>query len=171
MLWKIVKSLDNVAAVQVDSVPASGVCVEVRNYKQPNTSILIYQDGKLKDVTINGCIFPCVYNHIVHYANLAENSCTFCFLDSSGEQQKIRDRRLSVSIESIFVEKFYSMLHYISYCKSVEQYGSLHRLIIKTGSSWNWVHSRRRETALEILNFIEEFTPQLSKVADTTYLQ
>lgn len=173
MLWKIEKSLGSVAAVQVDSISTSGVCVEYRNYKQPNSSIIIYQDGELKDISINDYIFPCVFNHLVYYKQLGEYGYTFHFLDPLGEQREISDHRLHSFGEAEAIEKFCLTLYYISCCDSIEQYNNLYRLIINMSSSWTWnsLPDKRRELALKILNFIEEFTPKLSNIKDTEYLQ
>ena len=167
MLWKIEKTLDNVAAVQVDSVPESGVCVEFKNFQQTDASILIYQDGKLKDVTINGCVFPCVYNKISYWSY--RHNVTFDFIDPLGLVCKIQGKNLRGGNESTTVEYFYTLLHYITYCDSREEiYNELYYYIIDA----DYIYVRdRTEKALNSLTFIKEFTPQLSKVEDTTYLQ
>lgn len=175
MLWRIVTSLGNVAAVQVDSVPEKGVCIEFRNFQQADASILIYQDGKLEDVTINGCVFPCVYNKLGDgryggddiYGGVYKHEIEFSFIDSNGLSQEVF-HKLYGMIESAAVEYFYSLIYNISCCTCLEQYKGLYKNIIDVTKRY-WHLDRAK--ALEILNFIEEFTLQLPKVEDVTYLQ
>lgn len=174
MLWKIEKSLGCVAAVQVDSLPESGVCVEFKNFHQSDASILIYQDGKLEDITINGCVFPCIYNKLGYgcggndiYGGAYYHETTFNFIDSTEMPQEIK-HKLYGQTESVVVEYLYSLIYNISCCKCFEQYEELYKNIIDVTKEY-WHPSR--EGALRVLNFIEEFTPQLSKIEDTTYLQ
>lgn len=167
MLWRIVKSLDNVAAVLVDSVPKNGVCIEFKNFHQKDASILIYQNGKLEDIIINGCTFPCVYNKIPYWAY--RHDITFDFIDPLGAVCKIQCKNLYGEYEAIVVEYFYTFLHYITYCDSREElYGKLYMHIID--SDYIYVGDRT-EKALNTLCFIEEFTPQLSNIKDATYLR
>lgn len=167
MLWKIEKTLGNVAAVQVDSIPTSGLCVEFKNFHQKDASILIYQNGKLEDITINGCVFPCVYNKIPYWAY--RHDITFDFIDPLGAVCKIHSKNLYGENESTTVEYFYTLLHYITYCDSREElYNELYYHIIDT--EYIYV-ADRTEKALNTLCFIKEFTPQLTNIEDTTYLQ
>ena len=174
MLWKIEKSLGNVAAVQVESVPENGVCIEFRNFQQADASILIYQDGKLEDVTINGCIFPCIYNKI-RRTNIGcgnyRHIITFDFIDPLGSYIGINSKSLYGQYvrESATVEYFYTFLHYITYCDSrKELYDKLYKHVIDANHIYV---GDCTEEALNTVCFIEEFTPQLTNIKDTTYLQ
>ena len=176
MLWKIEKSLGNVAAVQVESVPENGVCIEFKNFQQEDASIIIYQDGKLEDVLINGCVFPCVYNKLNMFGCCIEDiggkswhCATFIYVDMNGIPQQVY-HNLYGKTESVVVEYFYSFIHNVSYCTSAEQLKALYKYIIDIGVSLRYINPIREEP-LKVLNFIKDFTPQLSKVEDTTYIQ
>lgn len=176
MLWKIEKTLGNVAAVQADSVPESGVCIEFKNFQQADASILIYQDGKLEDVTINGCVFPCIYNKIrrthIGCGNY-RHIIAFDFIDPLGSTIGINSKSLYGQYvrESTTVEYFYTLLHYITYCDSrEEQYSKLYKYIIDAGYQYIAKGSEVTE-ALNTLSFIKEFMPQLSNIENDTYLQ
>lgn len=173
MYYKIQKSLGNISAVVTDSIPSTGICIEFKNFKDDNASIVIYQDRRPVDLSINGCVFPCVYNKISrqkgsdifggdynHYIN-------FEFLDSTGSVQYIERKNIYGDKESLAVEYFYSLLYNISCCKDLEQYEKLYRYIIDNG----WFNkNKKRKDAVEVLDFIEGFTPQLSMVKDSEFL-
>ena len=175
MLWRIEKSLGDVAAVQVDNIPANGVCVEFKNFQQENASILIYQDGKLEDVLINGCVFPCVYNKLNRLGCCIEDiggkswhCATFIYVGANGTPREVY-HNLYGKTESAVVEYFYSLIYNISCCTSIEQLKALHKYIIDISASSRYVNPIREEP-LKVLNFIKDFIPQLSKIEDTTYV-
>ena len=64
MFYKIQKSLGNVSAVSTENIPVLGICVEFKNYGKRDASIVVYQDGKPQDISLNGWTFPCVFNHV-----------------------------------------------------------------------------------------------------------
>ena len=69
--------------------------------------------------------------------------------------------------ESLAIEYFYSLLYNISCCANIAQYEQLYKYIIDNRL---FGLSKKRENALTILNFIEEFTPELRKVQQTAFL-
>lgn len=173
MYYKIQKSLGNISAVLTDSIPSSGICIEFKNFEETDAAIVVYKNRTLVDLSINGCVFPCVYNKITRqrgsdiYGGRYCHEINFEFLDATGSVQCVKKETIYGEKESLAVEYFYSMLYNISCCKDLEQYNQLYRCIIN--NNWFSIHKNRKE-AVEVLDFIESFTPQLSTVKDTEFL-
>lgn len=173
MYYKIQKSLGNISAVLTDNIPNTGTCIEFKNFKETDASIVVYKDCKPVDLSINGCVFPCVYNNITRqrgsdiYGGDYYHEFNFEFIDSTGSVQCIEIKRIYGEKESLAVEYFYSFLYNISCCKDMEQCKDLYRYIIDN----DWFNKdKKRKEAVEVLNFIESFTPQLSMVKDSEFL-
>ena len=174
MYYKIQKSLGNVSAVSTDSISTSGVCVETIDYKSySNASIVVYINGKSEDIQINGWTFPCVYNRVEQYAGddiyggSHAHRISFECVDPYGEIHKVENKTLYGGRESIEVEYFYSLLYYISCCQSMEQFEELYKFIID--NEW-FGKDRKRKAAVQVLSFIENFTPRLSAIEDNEFL-
>ena len=174
MYYKIQKSLGNVSAVSTDIIPATGVCIETKDYKTySNPSIVIYINGASVDIQINGWTFPCVYNKIEQYTGSDiyggsyAHRIYFECIDPEGEIHKISGKTLYGGRESLEVGYFYSLLYNISCCQSMNQYEELYKFIID--NEW-FSKDRVRKTAVQVLNFIENFTPQLSELVNKEYL-
>ena len=174
MYYKIQKSLGRISAIQVDSIESEGICIEFRNYCQENPSILVYNNGKLDDIRINGFLFPCVYNNTSSfggydiYGGGYKHMVTFDYIDSTGALQHISAKKLYGYREDIVVEYFFNLIYCITCCNSIEQYNSLFKYIIDNKC---FIEHKNRKEALEVLNFIEIFLPQLSKVENTDFLR
>lgn len=173
MFYKIQKSLGNVSAVSTENIPVLGICVEFKNYGKRDASIVVYQDGKPQDISLNGWTFPCVFNHVEYtlhddiYGGHATHSIDFEFLDPSGSVQNISKKSLYGSRESLTVEYFFTLLYNISCCSDIEQYKNLYKYIIDNEC---FSRDRNRKDAINVLNFIESFSSQLEKVEDKEYL-
>ena len=178
MYYIIQKSLGAISAVITETIPQMGLCVEFKNYQLgTDTAIVIYQNGKPKDVRINGWTFPCVYNKIkkiVHsdvYGGSSIYTIDFECIDPNGNMQKIENKSIYGAKESLDVEYFYSLLYNVSCCENIEQAKLLYKNIIDNDD----LHFRntiinKRKDAIQVLNFIESFTPRLSKIEDTEFV-
>ena len=174
MIYLIKKSLGRVSAILTDTVTEDGICVEFKNYgKYSGTTIVIYQDGKPEDLSINGWSFPCVYNNIeylVHsdiYGGNSVHTVSFECLDPTGTVRRIEKKSIYGDNQPISVEYFYSLLYKISCCQSFEQYQQLYKYIID--NEW-FYKDKERKAAVEVLSFVETFTSQLENVKDTEFL-
>lgn len=173
MYYKIQKSLGNISAVLTDNIPHNGVCVEFKNFNQKDASIIIFRNGYSVDLHINGWTFPCVYNNIGYshhsdiYGGEARHVISFDFLFPDGSVGNIEERSVYGEKESLAVEYFYSMLYNLSCCESIEQFRQLSKYIIN--NNWFKINNNRAE-AIEVIDFIEKFTPRLSQVKDTDFL-
>ena len=174
MYYKIQKSLGNVSAVTTDSIPTMGICVETKDYKSySSASIVIYNNGKSEDIQINGWTFPCVYNRIEQRAGNDiwggpyAHEITFECVGPDGELHKVEGKTLYGGRESLEVEYFYSLLYNMSCCQSMEQYEELYKFIID--NEW-FSKDRDRKSAVQVLSFIENFTPLLTSIDDKDFL-
>lgn len=173
MYYKIQKSLGNISAVLTNSIQSSEIHIEFKNFKETDASIIVYKDWNPIDLSINGCVFPCVYNKISRQSgsNISggkyHHEINFEFLDSNGSIQSIKRKIIYGEKESLAVEYFYSLLFNISCCKDLEQYEQLYRYIIDNDG---FKYNKRRSEAVEVLDFIENFTPQLSMVKGTEFM-
>lgn len=174
MIYQIKKSLGRVSAILTDIVTEDGICVEFKNYgKYSGTTIVIYQDGKPEDLSINGWLFPCVYNNIDYsassdiYGGKSVHTISFECLDPTGTVRRIEKKSIYGDNQSISVEYFYSLLYNISCCQSFEQYQQLYKYIID--NEWFYKHTERK-AAVEVLSFVETFASQLENVKDTEFL-
>ncbi len=172
MYFSIQKSLGDISAIYTKDIPESGICVGIQNFKITDASIVIYQGGRPKDLCINGYTFPCVYNNIKHsgysYTSIEiYHSISFDYIDPSGSIKSIVSKDILGSNEAAAVEYFYSVLYNISCCESIEQFERLYKYIIDN----KYLRDKNsRSEAIEVLAFIESFTPQLAKVRDSDYL-
>ena len=172
MYYKIQKSLGDISAVYTKDIPEYGTCIGIQNFKITDSSIVIYQGGSPKDLCINGFTFHCVYNNIGHsyhkyFGCESFHYISFEFIDPNGSVKSIIEKDIYGGKESTAVEYFYSLLYNISCCESIEQFKQLYKYIIDN----NRFKSKNSCTeAVEVINFIESFTPQLAKVKDTDYL-
>lgn len=173
MIYKIQKSLGNVSAILVDNIINEGICLEFKNFGQTDASIIIYTDGKPQDIVLNGYTFPCVYNNIKSsrgddiYGGKYFHKIEFEYLIPDGSINKIIKDNLYGAKESLAIEYFYSLLYNISCCANIAQYEQLYKYIIDNRL---FGLSKKRENALTILNFIEEFIPELGKLQQTAFL-
>ena len=138
-----------------------------------DASIIIFHNGYSVDLHINGWTFPCVYNNIKysHRSDImggeARHVIRFDFLTPDGSVGEIIERNLYGEKESLAVEYFYSLLYNLSCCESLEQFRQLYKYIIDN----NWFKANKnRKEAIEVIDFIEKFTPRLSQVKDTEFL-
>ena len=161
-----------------ETIPQIGLCIEFKNYQLgTDAAIVIYQNGKPKDVTINGWTFPCVYNKIkkiVHsdiYGGKSIYTIDFECIDPNGNMQKIENKSIYGAKESLDVEYFYSLLYNVSCCENIEQANSLYKIIIDNDNIHfqNTIIDKRKD-AIQVLNFIESFTPLLSKIENTEFV-
>ena len=174
MIYQIKKSLGRVSAILIDTVIEDGICVEFKNYgKYSGTTIVIYQNGKPGDLSINGWTFPCVYNNIDYrtfsdiYGGKSVHTISFECLDPTGTVQKIEKKSIYGDNQPIAVEYFYSLLYNISCCQSFEQYQQLYKHIIDNECFYI---DKERKAAVEVLYFVETFASQLENVKDTEFL-
>jgi hypothetical protein len=178
MYYLIQKSLGAISAVVTETIPQIGLCVEFKNYQLgTDTAIIIYQNGKPSDVTINGWTFPCVYNKIKKivqsdiYGGNSIYTIDFECLDPNGKIQKIENKSIYGAKGSLDVEYFYSLLYNVSCCENIEQANSLYKNIIDNDNiHFQYSSIDKRKDAIQVLNFIESFTPQLSKIVDTEFI-
>jgi hypothetical protein len=178
MYYKIQASLGNASAVPTETIPTQGICIELKNFSytwhtKPDPSIVIYTNGVIKDLSINGWSFPCVYNKISYSPHddirggKSAYSIDFECIDPNGNVQKIEKKSIYGSKEAIDVEYFYTLLYNISCCHDIEQYNELYTFIID--NEW-FSKDRNRKDAIQVLGFIESFTPQLSELKNKEYL-
>ncbi len=174
MIYQIKKSLGRVSAILTDTVTEDGICVEFKNYgKYSGTTIVIYQDGKPEDLSINGWSFPCVYNNIEYLVHSDINggnsvhTVSFECLDPTGTVRRIEKKSIYGDNQPISVEYFYSLLYNISCCQSFEQYQQLYKYIIDNECFYK---DKERKAAVEVLSFVETFASQLENVKDTEFL-
>lgn len=173
MFYRIQKSLGRACAVEINEISQEGICIEFKNFNSKGASIIIYNNGKLDDICINGHAFPCIYNNIIHsvsddiYGGESKHYINFEYLDLSGNMQCVEEKTLYGQKESLAVEYFYSLLYNISCCKNKKQYELLYKLIID--NDYFGRHKNRKE-AIKVLDFIESFTSQYSVIEDTEYL-
>lgn len=173
MIYKIQKSLGNVSAILVDNIINDGICIEFKNFDKTDASIIIYVNGTTQDLSLNGYTFPCVYNNIRNcrhndiYGGSSSHKIEFECLTPDGSVKRIIKDSIYGAKESLAVEYFYSLLYNISCCANIIQYEKLYEYIIDNRL---FAHSKNRKNALAILNFIEEFTPELAKVQQTAFL-
>lgn len=175
MYYKIQKSLGNISAILVDTIPQSGVCVEFKNFGlwSQEASIVVYQDGRNDDLHINSWSFPFVFNNIRVsrgsdiFGGRYLYEISFEAIAPDGSVQSIESKTLYGDKESMVVEYFYSMLYHLSCCEDTKQFKELYKCIID--NQWFDKHHSRKE-AINVLSFIEAFTPKLDRVEDTTYI-
>lgn len=173
MFYKIHRSLGNISAVLVDTIPNVGVCVEFKNFGSDNASILVYTNGKLKDVCFNGCTFPCVYNNLRKscgddvYGGSYKYVVSFEFVDSVGDISEIKLKRIYGRTEPLVVEYFFSLLYNISCCSGMEQFKELYECIIDNN---DFSFHKNRDKAVKILHFIDGFSLRLSEIQDDEYV-
>lgn len=174
MIYQIKKSLGWVSAILSDTVTKDGICVEFKNYgKYSGTTIIIYQNGKPEDLSVNGWTFPCVYNnldYLVHddiYGGKSVHTVSFECLDPTRTVQKIEKKSIYGDNQPIAVEYFYSLLYNISCCQSFEQYQQLYKYIID--NEW-FYKDKERKAAVEVLSFVETFASQLENIKDKEFL-
>ena len=128
MYYKIQKSLGNIKAVLTDSIPHEGICVEFNNYREKDSLILVYKNGKNEDVYINGWTFPCIYNNIESrkgadvYGGDYSHVINFELLDPTGELQMVEKKKLYGTNQSQTIEYFYSLIYNISCCIDMKQF-------------------------------------------------
>lgn len=174
MYYKIQKTLGDVAVVQTDCIVQEGFCIEFKNFNQRDASILVYTNGNPEDLNINGWTFPCVYNDIVR-SNGGDtrggdfsHEISFELLDPMGDLKNIEDKTLYGTTEPGVIKYFYSLLYNISCCANMKQFEHLYTFIIDNGSFYR---RKKRSEAISVLNFIEEFTPQLARVEENEFVE
>ena len=173
MYYKILKSLDKVTVIQIEHSSQYGISIQFKDFNHENASIIIYKDGINKDISINGWTFPYIYNNIELMKGSDKDGgeyvheISFEVLDPSGSIQKVEDKTLYGFKEALAIEYFYSLIYNISCCKDIKQYKNLYKYIIDNAY---FSKRKKREEAIKVLNFIEDFTPQLSNLSDTEFL-
>lgn len=175
MYFKIEESLGNIKAVSTESFSTRGICIVFNDYAGKDPQILIYKNGIKRDICINGWTFPCIYNNIAYIDNRDGNRgdyfhvITFELLDPTGELQKVKHKRLYGINQSLTVETFFTLLYNISCCTDMKQFQLLYDLVID-GEFPIIDKDKRREKAINVLNFINSFVPQLETIKETDYL-
>lgn len=174
MYYKIEKSLGRPVAIAVDSIPDKGICVDVKNFRSKDISMIIYQDGKLKDLQINHWTFPYVYNEIWvdtkwHNSSYDDNPrhCDFPYIDPTGYKGHSFEEVVLGYTKAQAAESLIYELFRLSYCENFDQYKELSHLDF-------WVHGIRDEDrvrAQKIVDFVDSFIPHLSNLKDTEYLE
>ena len=172
MFYKIQKSLGNVSAVLVDVISTDGYYVDFKDFGKDNASIIVYYNGTTEDIHFNGWTFPCVYNNIRLakgddiYGGQHLHVISFDALDPSGAVQAIDRKCLYGVKEALVVEYFFSLLFNISCCERIEQSQNLYRFII---DNWYFKTHKKRKSAVDVLSFIESFSPRLNNLKDTSF--
>ena len=175
MIYKIQKSLDKISALLVDSIPEDGIGIEVKYFNTENVSIIIYQDGILKDLHINNWVFPYIYNEIMPEGipqpdYYRKHHVCFDVIDPSGVKQSLsysKNYHYFINLgskESLVVEKLFTVLYMISYCETIDQFEYLYYLLYEY-----FVLDLKK--AKEIIDFIDNFIPHLSNLKDNEYLE
>lgn len=147
-------------AIQVDSIPNEGYCFDVKNFGKQDVSFVIYSDGTLKDININGWLFPFAYNSLTnqtgedwkggHYSLIA----SFEAIDKNGRTVNIKNKTIYGHREVAAVIYFYTMLKNMSICNDIEEFSKLYNLIIDNDK---FTYSHDYSEATEILSFIKGF--------------
>ena len=172
MYYKIVKSLGRVSAILSEDIPQQGICLEFKKIQDSNYSILLYQNGKLKDFELNGWTFPYIFNNVTYYecaGNIVGKfyySVSFELIDPSGIERHIDNKELYGETELKSVEYFFTLLYNISCCENFDQYNDLYKYVYDK----NYFVSREKNFPFEAISFINKFTPHLSKVSTDDYL-
>lgn len=174
MFYKIEKSLGRPVAIEVDSIPEKGLCVDVKNFRGKDISMIIYQDGKLKELHINNWKFPYVYNEIwpnpqSHNADYDDyrRVAYIRYIDPTGNKEKSNYPLELGFTEAQSAENFIYELYRLSCCENFDQYINLRGLYFKTTG----FHDYDCEKAKIIVDFVDSFSPHLSNLKDTEYLE
>ncbi len=173
MYYKIEKSLGRPVAIQVDSIPEKGICVDVKNFRSKDISMIIYQDGKLNDIQMNNWTFPYVYNEIgsnTHHSPDYDDYCrvdSIRYIDPTGNNEKSTYPLWLGNTEAQSAENLIYELYRLSCCENFDQYINLRVLYFKTTG----FHDYDCEMAKKIVDFVDSFSPHLSNLKDTEYLE
>ena len=173
MYYKIVKSLGRVSAILSDNIPQQGICLELKQIQDQNYSILLYQNSKLKDFELNGWAFPSIFNNVTFYekgddiwGGKYHYIISFELIDPSGVGRHIDNKTLYGDTNLQAIEYFFTLLYNISCCENFDQYKDLYKYVYDI----IWEFNHEKDFPVEVLSFINKFTPHLSNVLTDDYL-
>ena len=173
MYYKIVKTIGKVSAILSEDIPQQGICLEFKSNGNGGRSILIYQNGELNDLCLNGWTFPYIFNNVSSHSwgndiwgGFWNYIISFELLDPSGAERRIVEKRLYGDNDLQAIVYFFTLLYNISCCENFEQYKDLYKYVY----DMKWKTINDENFPIEVISFINKFTPHLKNLSDDYYL-